>query len=325
MGGKNGGYQQNICRGYKQINGMHNPPKGSGILQEAIRLTPCSKGEATHFVLCHHDKIKFIIDFVGGSSKLRKNVTAYNKKLALLILLLPIIPWRVLQITGLGYFARVELHHSIRPYIPPNHNWNILIGTYDETQKIVFQCFSSNNEPCTFIKVGNKASDVQLQREINFLRDSQNFSTFQTPLLLNSVLLSEEGAFNIQATQEFQGKQIRPIFNAELYNITREIAGSGVIINGEPYTFSHGDFAPWNIRKTKNGYIVFDWEHCGLRPVGYDAAYFIIMVEIALHKRSFDEAFKIAQAQINKYDNALQLNYHLIRLEFAKTTKTLKF
>lgn len=298
---------------------------GSGILQEAITLLPCAAEEATHFALCHGNKIKYLIELNGGIPYLRKTVAPYNTKLTILLYALPFIPWKILKIARLGFFAKVNLQPTVAEAVPESHRFNILVGTYDEAQKIVLQCFSKEMKSCTYVKVGNQGSAKQMEREIEFLRHSPQYKSFSIPQQTSSLLLREGALFNILITKDFQGERIVPLLSKELLRITKEIAGEPIEIDGELYSFSHGDFTPWNVRSNGNNITVFDWEHCGLRPVGYDAAYFIIMVEIALHKRSFDEAFKIAQAQINKYDNALQLNYHLIRLEFAKTTKTLKF
>lgn len=301
------------------------PLQGSGILEEALKLFPCLSGEATHFVLCHGEKMKFLIELKGGIAKLRKNIAPYNKKLTLLLKLLPILPWKALQKVGLGYFARVELHPQIESYIPADSKWNVLVGTYDEVQKLVFQCYTTDDKPCTFIKVGNKGSDIQMQREIEFLRKKQSFSTFRTPTLLGSSLLSEGCAFNIQATKELSGKKVPPVLTEELFRIATEIAGPTIMKDGTAYSFSHGDFAPWNIRKDQDAHTVLDWELCGLRPVGYDAAYFIIMADIALNKRNFDEAFQNAEEQLQRLSPNLKLDKALIQQEFTKTTKTLNF
>ncbi len=299
--------------------------KGSGIIEEALKIAPCQAKDATHFVLCHGSRIKFIIELKSGTAKLQKNIATYNKKLTLLVKLLPIIPWKVLQKVGLGYFARVKLHPQVESFIPTGSKWNVLVGTYDEAQKLVLQCYTTAAEPCTFIKVGNKGSDIQMQREIDFLRKNQDFSTFHTPTLLGSSLMSEGFAFNIQATKEFNGKKVAPVLTEELFRIATEIAGPTIMQEGTAYTFSHGDFAPWNIRCEEGSYTVFDWEHCGLRPAGYDAAYFIIMADIALKKSNFDTAFQNAVEQLQRLSPNLKLDKVLIQQEFTKTTKTLNF
>lgn len=299
--------------------------KGSGIIEEALKIAPCQAKDATHFVLCHGKRIKFFIEVKSGTAKLKKNIAAYNKKLTLLVKFLPFIPWKVLQKAGLGYFAKVELHPQVESIIPIGCKWNVLVGTYDEVQKLVLQCFTAADEPCTFIKIGNKGSDIQMQREIDFLRKNQEFSTFRTPTLLCSTLIKEGYTFNIQSTKEFNGKKTPPILTEKLFRVTTEIAGPTIMHNGTAYTFSHGDFAPWNIRSNDNSYTVFDWEHYGLRPVGYDAAYFIIITDIALNKCNFDTAFKNAAEQLHRLSPNLKLNKALIQQEFIKTTKTLNF
>ena len=298
---------------------------GSGILREAIKITTCPRSEATHFAICHNSHIKFLLHLQSGIPYLRKTVAAYNKKLALLLKLLPCIPTRLLQAAGFGYFARVSLHPSTKAVIPPGQKWNILVGSYDSAQKIVFQCFADKTTPCTYIKIGNQGSAEQMEKEILFLKNNQRYQSFEIPHLKYSELISAGAPFNIQVTDEFQGDRIQPVLNEEICRIAKEIAGPSVLIDGTPHTFSHGDFAPWNIRRTGCTYTVFDWEHCGMRPEGYDIAYFLIMSQIALNKRTFDEAYEIAVTQIQKFDSQIQFNKEQIYREFIKTTKALQF
>ena len=298
---------------------------GSGILEEALRITPCPASKASHFVLCNGEKIKYIIDLKDGRQHLIANVTAYSKGLALLLKLLPIIPYGILKLTKLGYFAHVNLHQAIAHLIPENHRWNILVGTYDSAQKITVQCYRDKTHPRFYIKVGNASSATQMKREIRFLQEASTYSTFDVPYMQDFCINDENHPFNIQVTREFIGMKIPPVLTSELYAITRELAGKTIVKDGVKYEFSHGDFAPWNIRKNNRTYTVFDWEHCGMRPAGYDAAYFVIMTEVALRRCSFAEAFKTAQSQLKRLDSELQLDCDQIYEEFAKTTKALTF
>lgn len=298
---------------------------GSGILNEALCITPCPAGKASHFVLCKGDKIKFIIDLKDGKQHLTANVAAYSKGLALLLKLLPIIPYGILKSAKLGYFAQVSLHQDIARFLPENHRWNILVGTYDCAQKIVLQCYANKTTPRIFVKVGNAGSAAQMEREIRFLQEASTYTSFEVPHMQGYCLKDEQHPFNIQVTREFQGEKVPPVLTPELYAVTRELAGERILKDGVVYEFSHGDFAPWNIRKTNGTYTVFDWEHCGMRPAGYDAAYFIIMTEVALHHCSFAEAFESAQSQLRTLAPELRLDYNLMYEEFAKTTKALTF
>lgn len=308
-----------------QSDSQHSQHFGSGILQEALEIAECSRREASHFAIKHKDRIKFLVELTSGTTHLCQTVAAYNSRLAILMRLLPVIPLALLRMAKLGYYAKVNLHPSVEAMVPKRHRWNILVGTYDSTQKIVLQCFCPTKKLCTFVKVGNRGSADQMENEITYLRNFQKSDLFYTPNLLGACLLSEGADFNIQVTEEFRGAKIPPALTKELCCIATEIAGESIDINGVPHTFSHGDFAPWNIRRVGARHIVFDWEHCGLRPEGYDVAYFIIMTEVALNKLDFDSAFQRAKDTLRQLIPALKLDKEQIRKEFSKTTKTLQF
>lgn len=298
---------------------------GSGIIKETTSIFPANPQNSTHFVLTHGNKIKYFINLKRGIRPLRKSIATYNKKLSFLMFFLPWLPWQLLRIIGLGYFARVDIHPFIQQFIPEDNSWNILVGTYDEAQKLVFQCFDDKTSACTYVKVGNKGSDAQMRREIDFLKGNHHYSTFKIPAILGEAQMSDDSPFNILITKEFQGEKAEPVLSEEIYKIAVEIAGNPILTDGALYTFSHGDFAPWNIRKNANSYTVFDWEHCGMRPEGYDAAYYIIMSEISLKHCDFNTAFDIAQQQLKQLAPHIKLNREKIRDGFSKTTKALKF
>ena len=298
---------------------------GSGILQEALTIVRCDRKEATHFVIQHGNRLKFLIDLESGIGYLKRTIAAYDIGLILLLRLISFIPKRLLIHAKLGFFANVKLHPTIAEHVPSKSCWNILVGTYDRAQKLIFQCFSTIGKPCFFIKIGNRGSAEQMEKEMRFLQHPHTFESFDIPRLSHSELISEGAPFNIQITDAFEGNKIPPVLNKKIYQIAKEIAGEPTLIDGIPYTFSHGDFAPWNIRKKGSSYTVFDWEHCGMRPLGYDAAYFIIMTEVALHKRCFNDAFEIACQQLHQLEPDLELNRELIFQEFARTTKALSY
>ena len=57
-----------------------------------------------------------------------------------------IIPFPILNLMKLGYFAKVELNKEVetcRQNAQKKH-WNMIVGTYDEKQKIVLQCFNAS-------------------------------------------------------------------------------------------------------------------------------------------------------------------------------------
>lgn len=302
-----------------------NENHGSGIIREAMQINACSRNDATHFVLSHQKKIKFIINLQDGIPPLRQCIAPYNKKLAILMQILPLTPYRILQAARLGYFANIRLHPDVECHLPANTHYNVLVGSYDDSQKIVLQCYQDGKNPTMFIKVGNQGSASQMEQEIRFLRKGNSYHSFSLPKLSGSTLIKEQGIFNIQITEDFKGQTVQPQLTPDIYRIATEIAGPVVDIDGEPYTFSHGDFAPWNIRKGNPSFIVFDWEHCGMRPQHYDVLYFTIISQIALTHCDFECAYQKALAEARRFDPDIIANHDAIRHYFSQTIKTLKF
>ena len=87
-------------------------------------------------------------------------------------------------------------------------------------------------------------------------------------------------------------------------------------MDGTEYEFSHGDFAPWNIKKASDGYIVFDWEHCGYRVKGFDLMHYCVVSKMMLNGKSMKDAFNEGLEEICSFVPAFELDYELFKQEY---------
>lgn len=276
--------------------------ENSPILSQVAAIEPCAPACATHFALCNGRKLRYLIATEGGCRPLVRSAASYGGKLAMLLRLLPLLPYRVLAAAHLGFFARARLHAAVQELLPQGASWNLLVGTYDAKQKLVVQAFPSHGGACHFIKIGNETTERQMTAEMRFLQESPTrFHCVQLPELLAVSYRAEGAPFNIQVTREFRGSKVPAELTEGIVAVYREIAGEAQLINGQLCEFSHGDFVPWNLRRTDRGYIVFDWEHCGIKPRGYDLVYFGVVMRLACHGMTFDAAFDASLADLHRF------------------------
>lgn len=278
--------------------------KMPSILDEVLDLHRCAPRQASHFVLCKGERMRYLIDLRGGTKHLVRSVASYGGKLALLLRLLPYVPFRLLRAAHLGYYAQAKLCPPVMRLLPADKSsWNMLIGTYDEKQKLVLQCFTPSSARCTFIKVGNQATEKEMRAEISFLRTGKSSGKLlEIPKLLAFQLRAEGSPFNMLVSQEFHGSKIPAELTKDICSLWREIAAFKQEEHEDGlYEFSHGDFTPWNLRKTETGYIVFDWEHCGMAPHGYDLVYFGVVTRLACKGMTFDKAFADTLDDIRRF------------------------
>lgn len=52
-----------------------------------------------------------------------------------------------------------------------------------------------------------------------------------------------------------------------------------------PFSYSHGDFTPWNMYVGRERLHVYDWEMAGPRPVLYDYFHFVFQTGVLVHRR----------------------------------------
>lgn len=158
------------------------------------------------------------------------------------------------------------------------HNYYQIPGGEDTVvanEKKMLQCFNAS-ENADFIKIGNAATEKEMNAEISFLQQKRVYSTFDIPQLLGSISRADGATFNIQITKEFVGDKVEPILTQEIVEIYEELSKDKK--NG--LEFSHGDFAPWNLKRNGDKYTLFDWEHCGYRMPGFDLMHYATIVQV---------------------------------------------
>lgn len=290
----------------------------SDILSQTVIIENINYKAATHFALCNGSQLRYLIDLCGGKKRLSKNISSYSKKLGLLMQLMNIMPFSLMRWLKLGHYVKAELHNEVeacRQSTQKKH-WNMIIGTYDEKQKVVLQCFNDVGA-ADFVKIGNAATEEEMNAEISFLRKKMQYSSFKIPDLVSSSRRTEGAAFNIQVTKEFTGNKVEPVLTQEIVNIYRELSTD----MKDGLAFSHGDFAPWNLKKNGEQYTLFDWEHCGYRMPGFDLMHYAEIIEVVINGKGFSEAFESGLENIRKYLPDFSINKDKFLDEFRKLRK----
>jgi thiamine kinase-like enzyme len=300
--------------------------EASGILKDIIQYQETDKKASTHFALCKDNKIRYFIDLKEGKKRLSANISHYSKRLGLLMKLLNYLPFEVIKAAKLGYFVEANFCREIDEYITkkskPGCKYNIIVGTYDNKQKLVVQLWENKKSQAVYYKIGNKCSAKEMLTEIEYLKSSAKYNTFAVPELIHAQTMDNNYEYNIQITREFSGEKVEPILTDDIFMIYKELVMSkGIeVIDSISYGFSHGDFAPWNLKKCKNGYVLFDWEHCGTRFYGFDLIHFIYQIEYLLNNRSEEEAFELALGQAQQCDKNIS-NKNIKELFFDEYRK----
>lgn len=295
----------------------------SGILQQAVKIKRVNRKQATHFALCNGDKIRYLIAMKGGKKRLSGNILTYSGKLGLLMKLLKYLPFAALKNIKLGYYVRAELRPVIKDEVRRLNSdaWNMIVGTYDEKQKLVLQCYRKDKLLADFVKIGNKATEKEMLAEIEFLNEKHSYQSFEIPVILGSRILNSECPFNLQITEEFVGDKVEPELTEDIVRIYEELAGQKKVINGVECEFSHGDFAPWNIKKNGKQYTVFDWEHCGYRMKGFDLMHYATIVEMVIHGKTLEDAFGQGLKNIHIFEPGFSVDKKVFLDEFRRLRK----
>ena len=292
----------------------------SGILQQAVKIEKVNRKQATHFALCNGNKIRYLIALDGGKKRLSKNIATYSGKLSVLMKLLAYIPFSLLKAGKMGYFVRVSLHTAIQEEVQRINceAWNMIVGTYDEKQKLVLQCFNKKKLFASFVKIGNEATEKEMRGEMEFLKTEHHFRTFRIPRLLDCKEISDICPFNLQMTEEFKGGKVEPKISEDIVTLYKELSEQKKGIDGTECEFSHGDFAPWNLKRDGLKYVLFDWEHCGYRMKGFDLMHYATITEMVINNQSLEMALENGLLNIKKYIPEFYIDKSEFLHEFSK-------
>lgn len=313
--------------------------------ETAVKCEDSKKENSTHLAIFNDGKVRYLISNNGAlrnraRKALANNVTSYSKKLRFLMSSLTLIPDFALQLAHLGKTVSVVLLEEIANTVTevaenrwPNKKWgyNIIVGSYVEKQKIVIQCFTEDKtDVAIYFKVCSDNARAEIENETNYLSAPIQSKLFENPKLCYSKLQKDGAQFNIQVTEEFAGDKVEAEMTQDIYRLFQEIADFRKLetSDGKLLCFSHGDFTPWNMRKTCGGkYVIFDWEYCGMRFYGFDLIHYLWQIENKLNGKNKDVAIKAAIETAKEYDERLRvcsdekiarMYFHELETQFGK-------
>ena len=290
--------------------------------ETAVKCRSEKQGESTHLAIINNGNIRYLVSNRKGlrnqaRKALANNISSYSKKLCLLMRMLEFIPDCVLKFAHLGKTVSLELPTEVVNALFevtearwPNKKWdyNIIVGSYVEKQKIVIQCFTTNPaDSAIYFKICSDNARTEIENETNYLKSPIQSELFQNPRLCYSKLQKDGAKYNIQVTEEFSGSKVAPKMTSEIYQLFKQISASKVFEteDGKKMSFSHGDFAPWNLKHTENGYIIFDWEYCGMRFYGFDLIHYLWQIENKINKKNIRESTIGAVKKAQEIDSIL--------------------
>lgn len=298
----------------------------SGIVKQVVKIDRTNRQEATHFALCNVSRMRYLIDLHGGKKRLSNNISTYSNKLGLLMRFISVLPFSLLARLKLGYFVVAELHEEVEELrqSTKKNQWNMIIGTYDEKQKVILQCFNrsgnrhgvvdKDDDAAVYMKIGNAATEEEMNTEIFFLQRKNQFTSFDIPELLGSTRRAKGAVFNIQVTKEFTGSKVEPVLVQGIVDIYFELSKD----TKDGLAFSHGDFAPWNLKKRNNRFMLFDWEHCGYKMPGFDLMHYCVVPKLMLEGKTLSEAIEEGLCEIREFIPEFSIDKEQFILEYNK-------
>lgn len=211
----------------------------------------------------------------------------------------------------------------------PNMAYNI--GSPGLDRKLTGIGISNGEE--IFIKVAQtNRSLTNVRNEIAVLQLLKH--RLDVPRLLGSMNTAD---LTIMKTNVIKGRTLldrrlnEPMLKL-IYSVNSEnILGGQTRKKGLIWCFSHGDFCPWNIMSSEEGYRILDWEMAGQHPLGYDLftfifqPYFLLERDLNIGKelekcRTYIASY-FALFSVNDY-NPYLISFARIRIEIEQAKKS---
>jgi len=152
---------------------------------------------------------------------------------------------------------------------------------------------------------GHTSPNNLCDEHFNFLCDLSRNTTQAIPLSSSALFeyfqhVLKDGSLGIKKEFEAERHFIEKLRNQILALTSEDLAKQW------PFSAAHGDFAPWNMRLTKDRLALFDWEHyLPLAPGGWDILYFIFRVENLIKRKTLEQIW--GKFGSGAYANAIEL------------------
>lgn len=267
----------------------------------------------THFAIFNGKQIKYLIDVNDKNyyNNLIKNQSSYSINHRIFKYLIKLLPNILSILPSKVKGCNVKINKDLKSCLNNNINdkvigYNYIIGTEGKHQKIVVQAVCEDKN--IYIKMGNNNTKELIINESKVYKILNNLDLcFITPTLLFE---HSENGININALSEVKGNEVTTQFNEDILRLYKEISNIKYDLNQKneiiELEFSHGDFAPWNIKKYNDKFIVYDWEYAKMRFKGYDVIHYIFQVQYLLNKLPMEEALDKAITNAKKYVTYLE-------------------
>lgn len=267
----------------------------------------------THFAIFNGKQIKYLIDVNDKNyyNNLIKNQSSYSINHSIFKYLIKVLPNSLSILLPRVKGCNLKINTALRSCLHNNIKdkvigYNYIIGTEGKHQKIVVQAVCEDKN--IYVKIGNNNTKELIINESRVYKVLNNLDLcFITPKLLFEY---SKNGININALTEVKGSEVTTQFNKDILRLYQEIANIKYDLNQNneniELEFSHGDFAPWNIKKYNDEFIVYDWEYAKMRFKGYDVIHYIFQVEYLLNKLTIEEALDKAITNAKKYVTYLQ-------------------
>lgn len=163
------------------------------------------------------------------------------------------------------------------------------------------------NGVSTFYKIGKTDISINLIRNEHRILNELN-GKYSTPHVLS--LRKHDSILILETTYLHASNNSFSSLNDQIVRQLIEISHFRKSFDqGLIYSFSHGDFCPWNILYHTEKYYVIDWEMGGDRPLGYDLFTFIFQTNFLLQSNSnFSDIFEKNRRFIKTYFDNFQVS-----------------
>jgi len=137
--------------------------------------------------------------------------------------------------------------------------------------------------------LSGRPSPAVLQREhIDFLAAMARSTTQMMPLQRSALWQRLQDVLRESVLPITSGFEAERQFVAELVRRFPSMCPENAAEDW-PFTVTHGDFTPWNMRLGGGKLALFDWEYfLPAAPAGWDLLYFIVRVENLIRKKSLE-------------------------------------
>jgi hypothetical protein len=192
-----------------------------------------------------------------------------------------------LRLLARGAAPPPEVREALAPHLPPGGTLAVARVIHPDRGRYVALLLDRGGDVRALAKVGtDPAAAAELRREAEAIG---TFGGLLPPPVAAPRVLADDGGVLLLEAVSWRPRRCPWLLDADVAHALGVLAGAGATDGDAPARPAHGDFAPWNLLRTPDGWVLIDWEDASAaHPRFFDLCHYVVQGHAMLGRPSME-------------------------------------